>query len=102
MNKKREFNPKYLQIADKEDVQYVLSAIECKNQAKQIRANHAEYRKGMTKDKSMRFVARIPISMMFDKEYSKYFDKYQDSHEFKKSMNKLLSKYPAFKTVDVL
>lgn len=101
--KMKTFDPKYLAIADAKDVKLAHHALECRKQAKLIRKNHWDAgSKGMTKDKSMRFVGRFPIEMMFHPEYKKYFDPRQDGHELRKSMKRLLTKLEDFKTVDHL
>jgi hypothetical protein len=93
----QKFDPEYLLRASENDVKVVME------QAKAIRSNHFYGgRKGMTKDKSRRLVARFPIEIMFHPEYGKYFDPAMDAHERRKGIQALLRMFPEFQTVEKL
>ena len=52
------------------------------------------------KEKTMKHAARIPLWMIFDKEYSKYFSPLMDRHEDKKHTESFLRKFPQFRVND--
>lgn len=93
------FDYGYLTKATDDDVKKVGMVIE---QCKELRFNHATANKGMTKDKSMRFIARIDVKALYHPEWSKYFDIYQDPHERRKNVYKFLRLHPEFMVVDHL
>lgn len=72
------------------------------NEIKELKSTYRFHRKGFTNDRerSMKHSARIPLWMIFHKEYSKYFDPEADKHEDKKNTAAFLRRFPQFNLND--
>lgn len=68
------------------------------NEIKDLKKMYRYNRNGWSNDKgkTMKHVAKIPLWMIFHKEYSKYFDPNMDRHEDKKNTESFLKRFPQF------
>ena len=78
-----------------EEAQKTIAVME---EIKLLKQTYRLHRKGWTNDKqrTMRHRVRVPLWMIFHKEYGKYFDKSADQHEDKKNTELFLKRFPQF------
>lgn len=93
----RTYDNKYLKKASDDDVRYVFDRKSVLERNKSLIRNHWEANKGMTKDKSMKFVGSFHVGVLFHPEMKKYFDPRMDKHEAKKHIYRFLQKHPEYK-----